>query len=225
MGKGKLTFKGADGPSKKNIPAKHRIEPILGQKLQEAQDTRTNSSQDEKVTVPTSSMLPESKSVQAQAPTLKLGEGKIISSGTVLTGIGTRFQSCLNAGDAILVDVSSLGKSQQEMRIVTMRLSDTSAAISTAFSSDLKLPTSFSFIEKPRDFRSEQMSAKKKEAMTKEEIERHAFGTYGGGAELVYRERTEHGSYRIKKEELPIQSLNRSELLEKRAKKTSDKYC
>ena len=228
MGKGKLIFKGSEKTSKKGILSKHKIDQKLGYKLQELngeeKGTLRNSSQDVKITIPSLS-AGRLKSNIPQAATIQVGEGKIISSGTVITGISTKFQSCLNSGDAIIVEIPCSGKLQQEMRVITMRLSDTSAAISTAFSNDLKVPTSFSFIQKPKDVRAEEISAKKKEAMTKEEIERHAFGTYGGGAEFVYRERTEHGSYRIKKEELPIHSLNRSELLDRRAKKTSDKYC
>ena len=219
MGKGKLVFKGSEGPSKRKVHSKHELEVKSGPILQETKIS------DEKIRNSASARLPQSTqshvSSKPETPTLQKGEGMIISSGNVITGFGTKFFSCLNAGDAIVVEIQN----KQEMRVVTMRLSDTSAAISTAFSNDLKMPTCFNYIQKPRDFRAEEMATKKKEAASKQEVERHAFGTYGAGTELVYRERTEHGSYRIKKEGLPSQNLNRSELLEKRAKKTSDKYC
>jgi hypothetical protein len=41
---------------------------------------------------------------------------------------------------------------------------------------------------------------------------------------LVYRERTEHGGYRIRKE-IINEDATRSDLLNMRAKKKSDKYC
>jgi hypothetical protein len=220
MGKGKLVFKGSDHHSKKNNPSKHQLDHKPEATHPDSQERRTIPSLYEKP----SGEAPSTRLPQSRIQSLQKGEGKIISSGTVLTGVGTKFLSCLNAGDAIVVDIPCSGKTQQEMRVITMRLSDTSAAISTPFQNDLKLPTSYSYIQKPRDYRSEEATQKKKEAVTKQEIERHAFGTYSG-AELVFRERTEHGSYRIKKEEIPTQDLNRTELLDRRARKTSDKYC
>jgi hypothetical protein len=114
---------------------------------------------------------------------------------------------------------------REEMRVITMRLSDISASISSAFSNDLKTPCEFQFIRKPRDVRKERLEKEINEKQTKEEIERTSFGTYvGGGRELVYRERTEHGGYRIRKE-IINEDATRSDLLNMRAKKKSDKYC
>jgi hypothetical protein len=44
---------------------------------------------------------------------------------------------------------------------------------------------------------------------------------------VVYRERTEHGNYRIKQMKVVDGNAitNRSDLLDMRSKKTSDKYC
>lgn len=78
------------------------------------------------------------------------GSGRVLSSGTTLMGQpGTRFLLELHAGDAILVQhPTSL---VEETRIVRMVLSDISAAISSAFSSDLVSSTPFHYIKAPPD--------------------------------------------------------------------------
>ena len=166
-------------------------------------------------------------------PVIQKGEGKITSSGTVLMGIDTKFNTCLNAGDAIIAKIPASkeqgSSSNEEMRVVTMRLSDTSASISSSFSQDLKHPTSFQYITKPKNLQKEREEKEKKKRMTESEIERSAFGTYKSGGngqtkELVYRERTEQGSYRIRREEVSS-NATRSDLLEMRLQKKSDKFC
>ena len=50
-------------------------------------------------------------------------------------------------------------------------------------------------------------------------------GTYGTNTgEIMYREKTEHGSYRIMREQTDVE-MSRSDLLSFRAKKKSDRYC
>jgi len=49
-------------------------------------------------------------------------------------------------------------------------------------------------------------------------------GTYGNKGEIVYREKTSQGSYRIRKEHATT-DMSRSDLLAVRAKKKSDRYC
>ena len=110
------------------------------------------------------------------------------------------------------------------MRVLTMVLSDVSAALSTPFSCDVKIPVEFRYIQKPRNVVKERADAAKKVKVTKEEEERSAFGLYGTGTEFVYRETTEHGSYRIKREKVDG-NVTRGDLLERRTKKKSDKYC
>lgn len=63
--------------------------------------------------------------------------------------MGTKFLLELTVGDAIIIQhPTSL---VEETRIVRMVLSDVSAAISSAFSSDLVSSTSFSYIKAPPD--------------------------------------------------------------------------
>jgi hypothetical protein len=178
--------------------------------------------------------------------TLQTGTGKITVSGTVVTGHGTCFMREIQPGDALVV----MGPEGQptEMRVVTMRLSDISLNLSSALAQSVARPTGFYYMKKTRgakQVREEQ--EKKKERLQEEERERemHAFGIYTskkkdngnemqekGQQEVVYRERTEHGSYRIKKTTVSLSgkesaedALSRGKLLELRSKKTSDKYC
>jgi len=148
------------------------------------------------------------------------GTGRISCSGTVVTGHDTQFTRELAVGDAILV--------KEDMRVITMLLSDTSLNVSSTLSNVISTPVSFSFMCKPRS----QQAAKEKHAAAKakreaaESQERHAFGIYGSTErrELVYRERTEQNSYRIKKVAIAA-NATRTDLLEMRAKKKSDKFC
>jgi len=145
-------------------------------------------------------------------------------------GVGTRFTKEIAVGDALVVG--------EEMRVVTMRLSDVSLNLSSGFQKkNYATPVSFRYIRKPRHQEDEDLavaaSAREKAAME----EQHAFGIYKGGGraaasatassstnELVYREKTEHGSYRIKRVKVDG-SKDRADLLEMRTKKKSDKYC
>ena len=146
-------------------------------------------------------------------------------------GHNTKFMKEINVGDAILVDMVDGNddgeKQQQEMRVVTMRLSDTSINLSSGFSSSLSKPTTFYYIRKPRNIRQEQREKQKASDEETKERQMHAFDVYGGTNTLVYREKTENGSYRIRTETLHDQDAasSRQRLLELRAKKTSDKYC
>jgi hypothetical protein len=105
-----------------------------------------------------------------------------------------------------------------------MVLSQVSISISSAFSSDLKTPTQYKYIVKPRDLKRERADKARKAMAEKEEVEARAMGTYGNKGEIIYREKTEHGSYRIRREQTDVE-MSRSDLLSVRAKKKSDRYC
>ena len=138
-----------------------------------------------------------------------------------MTGYDTKFTKQLHVGDAIVLKINGL----DEMRVITMCLSDTSINLSSSFSQNVSQPTSFFYINKPQTQR-EAQAKQAKEASLKEmkEQEERSAGTFGSTKELVYRERTEHGSYRIKKQKVNGE-VSRADLLDLRAKKTSDKYC
>lgn len=167
-----------------------------------------------------------------------VGRGKVTISGTVVTGYDTKFNTDLQVGDAILVN--------NEMRVITMRLSDISLNLSSPFSSNIMTskPMSYSYICKPRDVTKESELEQRRVAIDKAaDIERHqnafasvitttntssaAISASNPNNTVVYRERTEHGNYRIKQMKLADGNVitNRSEMLDIRSKKTSDKYC
>ena len=233
MGKGKLKFKGDKEPTKKKKKSKHQgpassLVPVGSEAVpSHAPDISLPSSS---TSARLSSASTQSQAQVPQGPVIQIGQGRITSSGIVLYGHETKFKT-INAGDAILVDVPmDDGSSREEMRVLTIRLSDTSASISSAFSNDLKRPTPFKYIIKPRNIQKERTDKDKKDRMTKDEMERNAFGTYqsggvaGGEKELVYRERTENNSYRIRRETVK-DDTTRGDLLDMRSKKKSDKFC
>jgi hypothetical protein len=159
---------------------------------------------------------------QSEGPKMVTPQGEITTSGTVVSGYDTKFTRDVSVGDALIVTIAG----QQEMRIVTMRLSDISLNLSSAFSENVSVATNFQLIPKPRnvvqDTRKEQLEA----LQNAKDEEQQAFGTYGTTEEFVYREKTENGSYRIKREKVKGgEGVTRTDLLSMRAKKKSDKYC
>ncbi|TYZ68514.1 hypothetical protein PybrP1_008268 [[Pythium] brassicae (nom. inval.)] len=156
------------------------------------------------------------------------GSGRVLSSGTTLMGQpGTRFLLELHAGDAIIVQhPTSL---VEETRIVRMVLSDVSAAVSSAFSSDLVSSTPFYYIKAPPDdaAKDDEETAKKSKRRLDEAT---AFGTYAGGTEAgsqyTYRVKKggAYGGYAIIKEDASV-DRSREDLLDLRAKRKGDRHC
>lgn len=198
MGRGALKFKGDGGGPKRKKKKRTKMDIVA--------DTTGNST----------SVQPSAKVIaKASSPTVTNGSGKITTSGTVVTGHETKFGSEVRVGDAILVG--------SVMRVVTIVLSGASINLSSSFPKDLKEPTKYSYISKPRNQEVDAKVIELKQKKAAAETAEHAYGGYAG-SEVVYRERTEHGSYRTKRAGTAA-DLTRSDLLEIRAKKTSDKYC
>mgnify|MGYP005850646073 CR=1 FL=1 len=221
MGRGLLVFKG-DKPKKKKKKSKHE---------------RSGGHDDEPAatdaSVAAASALPETtesnrkpavvsqvaSTTAVTTPKIHMGRGTITTSGTVVAGHDTKFTKELRQGDALLVQVGQ----QDEMRVITMLLSDISINLSSPFSENMVKPVSYRYIPKPRNTQREAKPAREKATREAVEEEVKASGT-GTAQELVYRERTAHGSYRIRRKQLDTE-LSREELLNMRAKKASDKYC
>eukprot|EP00985_Skeletonema_marinoi_P020180 scaffold11863_cov165-Skeletonema_marinoi.AAC.3 len=234
MGRGKLKFKGEEkAKKKKKSSSKKQLGGVVA----------INGGEDDAINIDTSSAGTESSTTQQQSvaaaatnsahqtnsnesaasstslqksPQISQGQGTITTSSTVVTGHGTSFKTQLHVGDALLAN--------KEMRVIKMVLSPISISISSAFTTDLKTPTQFKYINKPRDVTRESQAKVAKARMEQEEVEQRAMGTYGNKGEIIYRERTEHGSYRIKREQATT-DMTRSDLLSVRAKKKSDRYC
>lgn len=220
MGRGLLVFKG-DKPKKKKKKSKHDHErpnhdtsagTAIAPPLQVDECPHKPAAVASK---PSSATV----STAVTAPKIHSGRGKITTSGTVVIGHDTKFTKDLRQGDALLVSIGG----QDEMRVITMLLSDVSINLSSPFSQNFMQPMSFRYIPKPRNTQREAKQAREKAARESVEEETKASGT-GASHELVYRERTEHGSYRIRKKQLDSE-MSREELLNLRSKKASDKYC
>ncbi|KAL7551557.1 hypothetical protein ACHAWF_014742 [Thalassiosira exigua] len=239
MGRGKLVFKG-DKAKKKKGSSKHKTDEgrhssSAGAATCDAAagGEKTNTSvslQQSNVTLSPTPLGIQGRGDAAASsdhqtkdlgPKINDGQGLITSSSTVVSGHGTSFKSQLHVGDALLVRTQ---KGSEEMRVIKMVLSNVSISISSAFSSDLRTPTAFRYINKPRDHTKEKAALAQKARAEKEEVEQRAMGTYGNKGEIIYREKTEHGGYRIRKEKATT-DMSRSDLLAVRAKKKSDRYC
>jgi hypothetical protein len=89
------------------------------------------------------------------------GEGKIVTSGTTVHGVGTAFKRQLVAGDALAVfrgeaptttsPTSAVDDADLEIRVVKFALSDKSASISAPFEPDLSPATSYFILKLPRE--------------------------------------------------------------------------
>lgn len=159
---------------------------------------------------------------KSEGPKIMSGEGLITTSATVVSGHNrTAFKTELRVGDAILARTQT---GTEEMRVITMVLSQVSISISSAFSTNISTPTAFRYINKPRNDKKEKAIKAEKARQEKEEVEERAMGTYGNKGEIIYREKTEHGGYRIRKEQA-TKKMSRSDLLSVRATKKSDRYC
>jgi len=196
----------------------------------------------------------QSAASAALVPTIETGKGRITTSGTVVTGHGTKFEREISIGDAILVTIhhtndddrtrpdemfsgnpivpkrDNPSQPTEEMRIVTMRLSDVSLNLSSAFSKNLSEPTSFRYVKKPRDLQQEQRKKRQKQREATNALEQSVYDIYktnnGNSNTYTYREKTETGSYRIKQGSLTAGSTSsRGEMLALRTKKSSDKFC
>ncbi|KAE9137931.1 hypothetical protein PF001_g11046 [Phytophthora fragariae] len=156
--------------------------------------------------------------------------------------VGSKFLQELRVGDAIVIQhPTSL---LEETLIVGMVLSDVSASVSSAFSSDLVSSTPFYFIKAPPEEEKHQEEEKEKKKKKKKMDEQTAFSTYAGGTEkgrlitFLLRElksnRKQHGTrvkksgayqgYAIVKEDANVER-SREDLLDIRAKKKGDRHC
>jgi len=219
MGRGKLVFKG-DKPTKKKSKTKRSVVDAPASSATEVGVALSPSSVPQVAPLTTPAMDEATPELQARPnPRVESGQGQITTSGAVVSGHGTNLQTIFRWGDAMIASING----RDEMRVITMVLSDVSCAISTPFSSDLRSPSEFRFVRKPRDVRREKAEGKMQSKAEKDDEERRAFGTYGGNV-LVYRETTVNGSYRIRRENV-LSDTTRSDLLDMRSKKKSDKYC
>ena len=209
MGRGLLTFKGDAAPKKKKSNKKRNQIAIDG----------NSGSSDKNPSQPTPTIITSLQShnnnksnhtsnTSSTLPLLLPGTGFVMTSGTVVTGIGTKFETELAAGDAMVM--------MDQTRVVTMRLSNTSCGISSALSSDLNTQAPFFIIKKPKLQRPAQHHD--------ENVDITSTQTNDEQQEVVYREKTNHGSYRIQRVTVAI-NKSRSDILKLRTKKTSDKYC
>ncbi|KAE8890624.1 hypothetical protein PF010_g11572 [Phytophthora fragariae] len=133
--------------------------------------------------------------------------------------VGSKFLQELRVGDAIVIQhPTSL---LEETLIVGMVLSDVSASVSSAFSSDLVSSTPFYFIKAPPEEEKHQEEEKEKKKKKKKMDEQTAFSTYAGGTEkgrlITYRVVTRHRDANVER--------SREDLLDIRAKKKGDRHC
>lgn len=200
---GKLTFKGGKASDRKKI--KRTYDENL-----KTSDTQSSINDDEDIE--------EIKVLQ--------GTGRISSSSTTVHGHETSFMSELCPGDAIIiVHPTTL---QEETKIIRMVLSNSSMGISSGFSTDLISTTQFKYIKAPKDASKEMEKEKDDKHSKLKKIEEDAFGTYASscGEKFVYRVKKEgaFGGYKIVTEDTKS-ALSREQLLDKRTKKKSDRFC
>jgi hypothetical protein len=224
MGRGQLLFKGED-KSKKKKKSKTKHHSSKDSHKQEVGVTAVGSRMPQELLAAHAGGSDRAGApASSEPPKIATPQGEITTSGTVVTGYDTRFTRDVSVGDALIVTIAG----QQEMRVITMRLSDMSLNLSSAFSENVSVATNFQLIPKPRNVVQETRKTQLDALQNAKDEEQQAFGTYGTTEELVYREKTQNGSYRIKRVKVQDQDgkgITRGDLLSMRAKKKSDKYC
>ena len=230
MGKGKLKFKKA---KKKKSSSKKKSSGNISSGIVEGHASLVNNDVSTQHQADTTASITNNNSLdskpaaaavaqqQNEGPKISTGKGLITTSSTVVSGHGTSFKTELRVGDAIIVQND---KGVEEMRVITMVLSSVSISLSSSFSTNVKTPSPYNYIIKPRNDKGDKARKIALARAEKEEIETRAQGTYGGEKEIVYREKTAHGGYRIRKEQASS-DMGRSDLLAFRSKKKSDRYC
>jgi len=155
---------------------------------------------------------------EAEAPRRQAieGTGKVSSSGRTLTGHGTEFRKELKVGDA--VDVVNPDTAAQEIRVVTMVLSDTAASLSAPFPSGVREPSPFRVLKAPAR-RAAAASAPGAAA------EDDSFAGEYSAAKGVVRWREKVGGSYTLREEAVKGDVSRSDLLAMRSKRKRDKFC
>jgi hypothetical protein len=221
MARGQLLFKG-DDKSKKKKKSKTKHHSGKDSSEQEVGVAAVGNRLPQDLIASHAGSTRSSAPASSEAPKILTPSGEITTSGTVVTGYETRFTRDVSVGDALIVTIAG----QQEMRVVTIRLSDMSLNLSSAFSENVSVATTFQVIPKPRNVVKETRKEQLDALQNAKDEEQQAFGTYGTTEELVYREKTANGSYRIKRVKVEDgKDLTRGDLLSMRAKKKSDKYC
>ena len=149
----------------------------------------------------------------------EVGKGKVISSGTTITGIDTDFKKQLSDKDAFGVLHPNSGK--EELKLVKFVLGKTSLSISSPFSKDIVAGVPFFIMKKKK---SEQDIIKEREQKLTELRMQESEATGTSSLKLTYREKQGQGSYKLVSESV-AESLSREELLDLRSRKKGDRRC
>lgn len=163
----------------------------------------------------------------------EFGSGRLISSGTAISGIeGTKFTHELSHGDILIVNHPNT--LVDEVKTISMVISDVSLAIDTSFSSDLSTSVTFKYIKKPKVVIDEKTLEKKRKQASLYE-EKQAFGTYATTERnkdkiVTYRVRKSgtnaSGGYKIvTKKFKKNEDFSREKLLNLRCKQKGDRNC
>jgi hypothetical protein len=178
------------------------------------------------VAVPVESRSPPKRerepepTVASALPEVSVGSGRIRTSGTTVTGVGTRFRREVRPGDALrVIDPVS---AKEELRVVSMVVSDESAGISSAFPNAITDPSPFSVVRLPK---SHAVSSEPKRSRLTEDS---SFAGEYSGREVTVR--VKHGGgYKIVKrpvaEDDGGSEVSRERLLDARSRLSRDKFC
>lgn len=151
------------------------------------------------------------------------GVGKLTTSGVVVMGHETQFDTQLEVGDSLLVTISDRYRNTQtdEQRTVNMVLGKTSLNVTAPFSCEVTTPTSFLLLKAAPDIeaiRAARRDEKRRARQAEEEASVVTYKTYkhgGGGTWKTWQtvtERVEAGT-------------TREDMLIRRQKEKADRHC
>ncbi|GMI17556.1 hypothetical protein TrLO_g10317 [Triparma laevis f. longispina] len=164
-----------------------------------------------------------SSSSKSSAPSMSKtqGTGHVLHSGSIVTGLETKFQRQLSPGDALILQNPSTGS--DEMRVVRLIVSDTNLSLSSGYSfSGGGGSCRYWFISAPKAKKSKE-EEESEEAQQFNQTSDKASGATGSGT-VEIRVKNGSGGYNITRETVGA-GVSREEMLGMRAKKKSDKFC
>lgn len=161
------------------------------------------------------------KEAEEEVGAIKNGSGTIRSSGSTIYGTDTKFMSELRVGDGLLI-IHPLTE-LKEAKIVRIVVSDTGASLSSPFSTSLEEDTPFQYV-RSKGSHEAASAAKTKEENAKRKRVKEANDAVGiFASSYVEKKSGSSGGVRIVK--VDTKNKERSDLLNIRSSKKSDRYC
>ncbi|GMH57859.1 hypothetical protein TrST_g5889 [Triparma strigata] len=205
------------GLSFKNGGSLKDYDPVTGKKKKAKKKSKSSSKHASSSSASTSSA--SSSSQRSMSKTL--GVGHVLHSGSVVTGLETKFQRQLSPGDALILQNPSTGK--DEMRVIRLIVSDTNLSLSSGYTfSGGGGSSRYWYVSAPKAEKTEEEREREQASQFNLTSDKASGATGNGTVEI--RVKNGSGGYNLIREKVK-EGMSREEMLGMRTKKKSDKFC